>query len=145
MKLAETNLVKKVIGISKYCHNSDLMPALGLDNIETVIKDLTLGFNKRLCDNPFTKELLDHRYHEINGINRLVHINDIIRDNWLYIRTEVEDEFNIEDIYKACHKIILKDKRDFKNMTRYGNNIFELKKILKIMNIKKERDYYMRV
>ena len=69
--------------------------------METVIIDLTLGFNKRLCDNPFTKELLDHRYHEINGINRLVHINDIIRDNWLYIRTEVEDEFDIEDIYKA--------------------------------------------
>jgi len=69
LKLAESNLVKKVIGISKYCHHSDLMPALGLDNIETVIKDLTLGFNKRLCDNPFTKELLDHRYHEINGIN----------------------------------------------------------------------------
>ena len=31
----------------------------------------------------------------------------------------------------------MKDKRDFKNMTRYDNNIFELKKILKIMNTKK--------
>ena len=37
--------------------------------------------------------------------------------------------FDIEDIYKACHQIILKDKRDFKNMTRY--------ELRKIMNIKK--------
>ncbi len=74
----ETNIMKKMMGITNYCLNTDLMRALGIELTEEKYKIYKLDFVVRIRTNKFTNDL----YDELESMNVKdgypTEINDII-------------------------------------------------------------------
>jgi hypothetical protein len=74
----ETNIMKKMMGITNFCLNTDLMRALGIELTEEKYKIYKLDFVVRIRTNKFTNDL----YDELESMNVKVgyptEINEII-------------------------------------------------------------------
>jgi hypothetical protein len=127
----ETNMIKKMLGISKCCHHSELLRALYIKDFHLNLKISKLNLVLRLLINTFTKEILVQRIKQ-TAVNKLINMNDIWNDVWLWIEDSFEADFGVEDIIEALKIKMITEKLNFKHSCEHDNYIDEIRGIFQI-------------
>jgi hypothetical protein len=125
----ENNLIKKILGISRICHHSDLLNAIHINTFTNTLIINKLKLTMRLICNDFTRDILDSRALE-NTNNTLVNINDLWKDVWYYLEPVIVENFSLIDVHRQCIMIVKNEKMKFKYASKYDDNVNKIKNIL---------------
>jgi len=124
-------LIKRILGISKICHHSQLLQALSFNNFSNTIKISKLKLVNRLIDNVFTRQVFNNRaIQQIS--NQVVHINDLWRDTWLYTEELLDETFDLNDVRRINQLLVKNEKLKFTNLCKHDEMVNTIRNILKI-------------
>ena len=127
----ESSIVKQMIGISKYCHTTDLFSALNINTAEESLYISKFKFIQRMERNEYTKQFMEE-LREVNtttgSLSRVVKYMGLEQtSNNTYISINILD--NIDEKLESI-------KQNMSDRFKYNPKVNEIKEILEIQNIK---------
>jgi len=123
----ESSIVKQLIGISKYCHTTDLFSALYINTAEESLYISKFKFIQRMERNEYTKQFMEE-LREVNtttgSLSRVV--------KYMGLKQKSSSINILENIDEKLESI----KQSMSDRFKYNPEVNEIKEILEIQNIK---------
>ena len=123
----ESSMVKQLIGISKYCHTTDLFSALNINTAEESLYISKFKFIQRMERNEYTKQFME----ELREVNTTTgSLSRVVKYMGL---KQTSSSINILDNINEKLESI---KQNMSDRFKYNPKVIEIKEILEIQNTK---------
>ena len=127
IRKCESSIVKQLIGISKYCHTTDLFSALNINTAEESLYISKFKFIQRMERNEYTKQFME----ELREVNTTTgSLSRVVKYMGL---KQTSSSINILDNIDEKLESI---KQNMSDRFKYNPKVNEIKEILEIQNIK---------
>ena len=131
----EAMMIKRMIGISKYCLNTELLKALKIDDFITRYRLIRFSFFKRAMTNEFTLELLRELKREAdNGSSRKTSF-------YYWINSQLDlNRASLETLNQLVHEKINTIRQNIKDCQKGNDAVNQIKEIF---DFKENRIYQL--
>ena len=127
LRRMEGNTIKRLIGIPKRCHSTELLVALNIESKNNCLKASKLGFLLRICSNEYTTEIFKEMIDVAGNESYFSELRDLM---------ELDESVNtIEQLCRNAQNQLNNIKTN-KKESKYLNNTDKVNQIREVIRSK---------